>query len=137
MPSVTAELEAGGEQATPTLGAVERNVAAGELDSASEDEQKVAPVVGGGGRVGHLNQLAPPPRDRGGPRHSSVDVDRAGRGSAPGGRRARVSVHITTNTPGCAMADSTFTFRVDQELKAAFADVAAAQEHTAAQLLRV
>lgn len=31
------------------------------------------------------------------------------------------------------MADSTFTFRVDQELKAAFADVAAAQEHTAAQ----
>ena len=35
------------------------------------------------------------------------------------------------------MADSTFTFRVDDELKAAFADVAAAQEHTAAQLLRV
>ena len=35
------------------------------------------------------------------------------------------------------MADSTFTFRVDEELKAAFAEVAAAQEHTAAQLLRV
>lgn len=35
------------------------------------------------------------------------------------------------------MADSTFTFRVDDELKAAFADVAAAQEHTAAQLLRI
>ncbi|MEX0660001.1 MAG: hypothetical protein WD080_12790 [Egibacteraceae bacterium] len=35
------------------------------------------------------------------------------------------------------MADSTFTFRVDDALKAAFAEVAAAQEHTAAQLLRV
>lgn len=35
------------------------------------------------------------------------------------------------------MADSTFTFRLDDELKAAFAAVAAAQEHTAAQLLRV
>lgn len=35
------------------------------------------------------------------------------------------------------MADSTFTFRVDEDLKAAFADVAAAQERTAAQLLRV
>jgi predicted transcriptional regulator len=35
------------------------------------------------------------------------------------------------------MADSTFTFRVDEELKAAFAEIAAAQEHTAAQLLRV
>ena len=35
------------------------------------------------------------------------------------------------------MADSTFTFRVDDELKQAFAQVAAAQEHTAAQLLRV
>jgi predicted transcriptional regulator len=35
------------------------------------------------------------------------------------------------------MADSTFTFRVDEELKAAFAEVAGAQEHTAAQLLRV
>ena len=35
------------------------------------------------------------------------------------------------------MADSTFTFRVDDELKAAFADVASAQEHTAAQLLRI
>lgn len=35
------------------------------------------------------------------------------------------------------MADSTFTFRVDNELKAAFAEVAAAQERTAAQLLRV
>lgn len=35
------------------------------------------------------------------------------------------------------MADSTFTFRVDDDLKRAFAEVAAAQEHTAAQLLRV
>jgi predicted transcriptional regulator len=35
------------------------------------------------------------------------------------------------------VADSTFTFRVDDELKTAFAEVAAAQEHTAAQLLRV
>lgn len=35
------------------------------------------------------------------------------------------------------MADSTFTFRVDDELKSAFAEVAAAQEHTSAQLLRV
>lgn len=35
------------------------------------------------------------------------------------------------------MADSTFTFRVDDELKAAFAEVASAQERTAAQLLRV
>ena len=35
------------------------------------------------------------------------------------------------------MADSTFTFRVDDELKARFAEVAANQERTAAQLLRV
>ncbi len=35
------------------------------------------------------------------------------------------------------MAESTFTFRVDDELKAAFAEVAANQERTAAQLLRV
>jgi predicted transcriptional regulator len=35
------------------------------------------------------------------------------------------------------MTDSTFTFRVDDELKAAFADIASAQEHTAAQLLRM
>ncbi|MFO7959366.1 MAG: hypothetical protein R6U94_00260 [Nitriliruptoraceae bacterium] len=35
------------------------------------------------------------------------------------------------------MAESTFTFRVDEELKAAFAEVAANQERTAAQLLRV
>lgn len=35
------------------------------------------------------------------------------------------------------MADSTFTFRVDEGLKSAFAEVAAAQERTAAQLLRV
>ncbi len=35
------------------------------------------------------------------------------------------------------MADSTFTFRVDDKLKAAFAEVAGAQERTAAQLLRV
>jgi predicted transcriptional regulator len=35
------------------------------------------------------------------------------------------------------VADSTFTFRVDDELKAAFAEVAGAQDRTAAQLLRV
>ena len=35
------------------------------------------------------------------------------------------------------MAESTFKFRVDDELKAAFAEVAASQERTAAQLLRV
>ncbi len=35
------------------------------------------------------------------------------------------------------MAQSTFTFRVDEELKAAFAEVASNQERTAAQLLRV
>lgn len=35
------------------------------------------------------------------------------------------------------MADSTFTFRVDDELKAAFTEVAGAQERTAAQLLRL
>jgi predicted transcriptional regulator len=35
------------------------------------------------------------------------------------------------------MTDSTFTFRVDDALKTAFAEVAAAQERTAAQLLRV
>ena len=35
------------------------------------------------------------------------------------------------------VAESTFTFRVDEELKAAFAEVAASQERSAAQLLRV
>jgi predicted transcriptional regulator len=35
------------------------------------------------------------------------------------------------------MPDSTFTFRVDDDLKAAFAEVAGSQERTAAQLLRV
>lgn len=35
------------------------------------------------------------------------------------------------------MADSTFTFRVDADLKSAFAEVASAQERTAAQLMRV
>lgn len=35
------------------------------------------------------------------------------------------------------MADNTFTFRVDHELKTAFAAVAAANERTAAQHLRV
>jgi predicted transcriptional regulator len=35
------------------------------------------------------------------------------------------------------MGDTTFTFRVDEQLKRAFAKVAAAQERTAAQLLRV
>ena len=35
------------------------------------------------------------------------------------------------------MADSTFTFRVDEDLKAAFAAAAEADDRTAAQLLRV
>ena len=35
------------------------------------------------------------------------------------------------------MADSTFTFRVDDDLKSAFAEAAKAQDRTAAQLLRV
>jgi|SRR6056297_3315094 len=35
------------------------------------------------------------------------------------------------------MPETTFTFRVDEELKAAFAEVAANQERSAAQLLRV
>lgn len=35
------------------------------------------------------------------------------------------------------MADSTFTFRVDSELKRAFSEVAAGEDRTAAQLLRV
>lgn len=35
------------------------------------------------------------------------------------------------------MPDGTYTFRVDEELKTAFIEVAAAQERTAAQLLRV
>lgn len=35
------------------------------------------------------------------------------------------------------MTDSTFTFRVDEDLKAGFAAVADAQERNAAQLLRV
>lgn len=34
------------------------------------------------------------------------------------------------------MADSTFTFRVDDDLKEAFAETAKAQDRTAAQLLR-
>lgn len=34
------------------------------------------------------------------------------------------------------MPDSTFTFRVDESLKGAFAKVAAAEDRTAAQLLR-
>lgn len=35
------------------------------------------------------------------------------------------------------MPDSTFTFRVDEDLKDAFAEVASEQERTSAQLLRV
>ena len=35
------------------------------------------------------------------------------------------------------MADATFTFRIDEDLKAAFAETAKAQDRTAAQLLRV
>lgn len=38
---------------------------------------------------------------------------------------------------GQVVAEGTFTFRVDDDLKAAFAEVAANQERTAAQLLRV
>lgn len=34
------------------------------------------------------------------------------------------------------MTDSTFTFRVDDDLKTAFAETAKAQDRTAAQLLR-
>jgi predicted transcriptional regulator len=34
------------------------------------------------------------------------------------------------------MAEATFTFRVDDDLKAAFADAARAQDRTSAQLLR-
>jgi predicted transcriptional regulator len=34
------------------------------------------------------------------------------------------------------MTETTFTFRVDQDLKSAFADAARAQDRTAAQLLR-
>lgn len=35
------------------------------------------------------------------------------------------------------MAETTFTFRVDEELKSAFAEAAKAQDRSAAQLLRV
>lgn len=35
------------------------------------------------------------------------------------------------------MPEATFTFRVDEDLKAAFAEAAKAQDRTAAQLLRV
>lgn len=35
------------------------------------------------------------------------------------------------------MAESTFTFRVEEDLKSAFADAAKAQDRTSAQLLRV
>lgn len=35
------------------------------------------------------------------------------------------------------MPNSTFTFRIDEDLKAAFAETAKAQDRTAAQLLRV
>lgn len=35
------------------------------------------------------------------------------------------------------MSDAMFTFRLEKELKAAFADVASAQDRTTAQLLRV
>jgi predicted transcriptional regulator len=35
------------------------------------------------------------------------------------------------------MPDSTFTFRIDDDLKAAFAETAKAQDRTTAQLLRV
>lgn len=35
------------------------------------------------------------------------------------------------------MSDATFTFRLDEELKSAFAEAAKAQDRTSAQLLRV
>jgi hypothetical protein len=35
------------------------------------------------------------------------------------------------------MTDATFTFRLDEELKSAFADAAKSQDRTSAQLLRV
>lgn len=35
------------------------------------------------------------------------------------------------------MADTTFTFRLDDDLKSAFAELATSQDRTAAQLLRV
>lgn len=40
-------------------------------------------------------------------------------------------------TEGVTMADSTFTLRVDEDLKQAFAAVAESEERTAAQLLRL
>jgi predicted transcriptional regulator len=46
-----------------------------------------------------------------------------------------VTVHSETNTE-VAMADSTFTFRVDAELKQRFDQAAEAQGRTSAQLLR-
>jgi predicted transcriptional regulator len=46
------------------------------------------------------------------------------------------TMYIVSNT-GEAVPDSTFTFRVDEDLKAAFAELASEQERTSAQLLRV
>jgi len=44
---------------------------------------------------------------------------------------ARTGKHM-----GAAMTDATFTFRVDDELKARFTDAAKAQDRTGAQLIR-
>ena len=38
---------------------------------------------------------------------------------------------------GVAMSEATFTFRLDEDLKSAFAEAAKAQDRTSAQLLRV
>jgi len=64
-------------------------------------------------------------------------LQRADAGAPRPPHRTCYGVPDREHIKGAWMADSTFTFRVDEELKAAFADIAAAQEHTAAQLLRV
>jgi predicted transcriptional regulator len=46
-------------------------------------------------------------------------------------------MYIANHTPERTMTQATFTFRVDDDLKAAFAAAAKDQERTAAQLLRL
>jgi predicted transcriptional regulator len=46
-------------------------------------------------------------------------------------------LYVSSNTLERDMPEATFTFRVDDELKTAFAETAKAQDRTAAQLLRV
>jgi predicted transcriptional regulator len=48
-----------------------------------------------------------------------------------------VTYYIIGITRGALVTQSTFTFRVDDDLKIAFAEAAKAQDRTAAQLLRV